>query len=209
MSKGCGGSCRAKRSRNGTLQLEHGCETSFKLFPCPGEGWWLSSPEGLRLGVRHLGCCCGAPEISSHPTEWFICCWRLPSVLLLAKGFAGSEPGHEEARTAWQSSMWATCAAWSALPTQIKLLQSLRSPFQHAPFPAASISQAKMGWGGGMRYCNLFPPAMTAYAWLLSNSRGYSGARLWLERGAELPAALECPQVTTQCLEQLAGLWQC
>lgn len=73
MGKGHGGSHRTKRNRNGALQLEHVCETSFKLLPCPGEGWWLNSPEGLCLGVRHLGCYCRAPEIRSHPTEQFIC----------------------------------------------------------------------------------------------------------------------------------------
>lgn len=72
----------------------------------------------------------------------------------------------------------------SASPSQIKLLQGLRSPFQHCLFPAASVPRAKMGWGGGVRYCNLFPPAMTAYTWLVSNSRGCSEAGVWPERGA-------------------------
>ena len=92
---------------------------------------------------------------------------------------------HKEARTAWQSLVWASHAAQSASPSQIKLLQGLKSPFQHCLFPAASVPGAKMGWGEGVRYCNLFPPAMTVYTWLLSNSRGYSEARVWPERGAE------------------------
>lgn len=136
--------------------------------------------------------------------------WRLPSVLLLL---------------AWQrASLWemslcmrrprehlSTCCGLPALrgehcPPKKKLLQNLRSPFQHSLFPAASISQAKMGWGGRVRYCKLFPPAMTVYIWLLSKSRGYSETRVWFEGGAELPTSLGCRQIDVQHLEQLAGL---
>lgn len=41
MGRGCRGSPRAERNRNGALQPERVCETSFELLPSPGEGWWL------------------------------------------------------------------------------------------------------------------------------------------------------------------------
>lgn len=146
-----------------------------------------------------------APAISSHHTEQFICWKEVEAAFCPApRGLAerlvvGSEPVHEEAGTAWQSSAWASRAAWSTSPSQIKLLQSLRSPFQHGFFPAASISQAKMGWGGGVRYCNLFPPAVTAYTWLLSDRGGFLEARVWPEKGSRAPHCSGVPsyQCTT------------
>lgn len=115
---------------------------------------------------------------------------------------------HEEARTAWQI----LGEGFPCCPECVTFLKQapagLRSPFPHCLFPAASTPRAKMGWGGGARYRNLFPPALTEYRWVLSTSRGYSEARVWPGRGMELPAALGCPQIRVQHLEQLAGLRQ-
>lgn len=162
--------------------MQYACETSFKLFPCPAEGWWLNSPEGLCL--RHFGCYHRALEISSHPTEQFIC-WKE-----VESAFCPAPPGSARV-SLWEMSLCtrrprerlSPRCGLPALPgvhrlPKKKLLQNLRSPFQHSLFPAASISQAKMGWGGRVRYCKLFPPAMTVYIWLLSNSRVYSETKV-------------------------------
>lgn len=100
--QGVCGISQSKEKQEWCFAADTCLETSFKPLPCPGEGWWLNSSEGPCPGVRHLGCCCWAPEIGSHPTEKFIC-WKeveaafCPAPRGSSKGLVmGSETMHED-----------------------------------------------------------------------------------------------------------------
>lgn len=103
--------------------------------------------------MRHLGCYRRALEISSHPTEQFIC-WKevesafCPAPPGSAKGFiVGDEPVHEEAKRATQSLLWASCAASSALPSQEKAPAEPEVTIPTQPLPSCQHIPSQDGLG--------------------------------------------------------------